>query len=208
VACKCGSVMVVVGRFAPVFGRGLLEVLGDDRKLDVIASDLELSEMERILVVDGPCVVVLDELVGLSRIVGLRSIRRATGIVVLAHEPSMAYGMLLLGVGVTCVARGVSAVEILQAVHVAAGGGRVFVSACGGRIERCGPNDAPLFTSREADVLGALLRGESNGEIALKLGVGVETVRTYVVRVLLKLGMQSRGELVGVRASAREKAED
>ncbi len=57
------------------------------------------------------------------------------------------------------------------------------------------------LTAREGEVLKHLRLGRSNAQIALALGIGVETVRTYVARVLRKLGAPSRQELLGVSIS-------
>jgi DNA-binding NarL/FixJ family response regulator len=48
------------------------------------------------------------------------------------------------------------------------------------------------LTERELDVLGKLAQGKANKEIALELHLSQETVKTYVKRILHKLGVQSR----------------
>jgi len=47
-------------------------------------------------------------------------------------------------------------------------------------------------------VLPLLEQGRSNAQIALALGVGVETVRTHARNIYRKLGVSSRRELVGL----------
>jgi DNA-binding NarL/FixJ family response regulator len=44
-------------------------------------------------------------------------------------------------------------------------------------------------------VLELLQHGRSNAEIALALGVGVETVRTHARNIYRKLGVKTRREL-------------
>lgn len=48
------------------------------------------------------------------------------------------------------------------------------------------------LTGREADVLSGLAEGLSNKEIATSLGVGIGTVKMYVKRIFLKLGVDNR----------------
>jgi DNA-binding NarL/FixJ family response regulator len=48
------------------------------------------------------------------------------------------------------------------------------------------------LTQAEIKVLSHLAAGLSNGRIAARLGVSVETVRTHVKRILGKLGVESR----------------
>lgn len=54
----------------------------------------------------------------------------------------------------------------------------------------------PALTDREADVLTLVGRGLSNGEIAAALHIGPATVKTYVGRLLAKLGAPARVHLV------------
>jgi DNA-binding CsgD family transcriptional regulator len=51
------------------------------------------------------------------------------------------------------------------------------------------------LTSREKDVAALAYAGYSNAQIAALLGVGVETVRSHIQRMLRKLDLHSRNEL-------------
>jgi DNA-binding NarL/FixJ family response regulator len=60
------------------------------------------------------------------------------------------------------------------------------------------PDEAGLkaLSSREREVFDLLVAGHTNREIADSIGVGVKTVETYRARVLEKLGVKTRAELV------------
>jgi DNA-binding NarL/FixJ family response regulator len=98
--------------------------------------------------------------------------------------------------GASCVAKEASAENILAAVHIAAEGRRVFAADDGHLVERGHPATVASLTSREAEVLEFLSRGQSHAEIAHALGLGVETVRTHAAHIRGKLGVRSKRELI------------
>lgn len=63
------------------------------------------------------------------------------------------------------------------------------------------PKELPLLSLREREVLRWLAAGQSNGEIAARLQVSPETVKTHVSHVLGKLGVPNRQQaaLMAVR---------
>ncbi|MDO4845051.1 MAG: response regulator transcription factor [Oscillospiraceae bacterium] len=72
--------------------------------------------------------------------------------------------------------------------------------------ERIYPDDTPLlsigrttnhaFTERELDVLKELTTGDTNAEIAERLGISVATVKSHLLHMMEKTGFRTRTELV------------
>ncbi len=86
--------------------------------------------------------------------------------------------------------------ELMAAIHAVLAG-RVFYSAriARGMAEQAiSPLDA--LTPRERDILHGIGRGQSNKDIASRLGVSVRTVETHRLNLKRKLGIEGRAELV------------
>ena len=97
--------------------------------------------------------------------------------------------------------------ELLTAIRVVAGGDALLAPNVTRRLIEefvrrspltpAGP--APglaLLTTRELEVLRAVARGRSNAEIAQDLFVSYATVKTHVSRLLTKLAVRDRAQLV------------
>ncbi|MGW2250487.1 response regulator [Kitasatospora sp. NPDC001660] len=93
--------------------------------------------------------------------------------------------------------------EIAHAVRLVAGGQSLLFPAAIRRLAAGRGNPAArdamsraALTEREAEVLRLIAGGLSNGEIAERLFLGVQTVKTHVSSVLAKLGARDRTQAV------------
>jgi two-component system response regulator NreC len=89
--------------------------------------------------------------------------------------------------------------ELLTAIRTVHQG-RVFVNAQAEPKPGTGPALAggppELLSQREVEVLQLLVQGHTNKEISSKLFVSVKTVESHRARIMDKLGLRSRAELV------------
>jgi DNA-binding NarL/FixJ family response regulator len=98
----------------------------------------------------------------------------------------------------------VTAERLFDAVRVVASGDALLAPAVTRRLisefARLQPAPPPErldeLTAREIEVLRLVAEGLSNREIAERLVVGEETVKTHVSRVLMKLGLRDRTQAV------------
>jgi DNA-binding NarL/FixJ family response regulator len=86
--------------------------------------------------------------------------------------------------------------ELRQAVRAAAAGHVQLSAHAAERLVRevSAPVAEVVLTPREEQVLALLGGGLANKEIARRLGIGQQTVKTYVSSILGKLGVRSRTE--------------
>jgi DNA-binding NarL/FixJ family response regulator len=86
--------------------------------------------------------------------------------------------------------------ELIEAVRmVAAGESMIFPASTRRVIERFAVRSdvkLPELSEREQEVLRLIARGRSNAEIADELWLSVQTVKSHVASVLLKLGVRDR----------------
>ena len=93
--------------------------------------------------------------------------------------------------------------HLLEAVRVIADGGSLLAPSVTSTLVRAfavrrppAERTLPDLTPREHDVLMGVAQGMSNQEIADSLFIGSATVKTYVSRLLMKIGGSDRVHLV------------
>lgn len=152
---------------------------------DVIVMDLLMPEM------DGPTAIrLIRQQYPQVQIVALTSFR----------DDELVQGALQAG-AISYLLKNVVADELALAIR-AAHRGRSTLSpeAAGALIQAAARPKTPGFvlTGREQDVLGWMVKGLSNGEIAVKLVVSPSTVKFHVSNILAKMNVASRTEAVAL----------
>jgi DNA-binding NarL/FixJ family response regulator len=99
-----------------------------------------------------------------------------------------------------------TAAELVRAVRVVAAGDALLAPSVTRRLiadfaRRPRPDPPPpaalgALTQRETEVLGLIARGLSNAEISAALVIAQQTTKTYVGRILAKLGLRDRAQAV------------
>jgi DNA-binding NarL/FixJ family response regulator len=189
-------ITVVLARFDDLLASGLRELIGSDRSLAIVASDVEHTRIPVVLRAHRPDVAILDAgaLAKLAEVRELSNRYPATRLVLFADDLSMVMTAQLLSFGASaCLGRDTQSRDVLSAIHLASRGLQVTPHAPAGLDDAFAHGQ--LLTRREYEVLPLLQEGQSNAQIALVLQVGVETVRTHARNIYRKLGVSSRREL-------------
>ncbi|MFC4148170.1 response regulator transcription factor [Micromonospora mangrovi] len=187
---------------------GLRAIIDAQPDLRVVGEATDGAEVPPLVAKLRPRVVLMD--VRMPAIDGIQATRRllATSadppkvlVVTTFANDEYVYDALRAGASGFLLKRARPA-EVVEAVRVVAAGDsllfpaaiRQLVGAYGGRSGD-GLRSARL-TEREGEVLRLMATGLSNTEIAVRLVVGVETVKTHVGNVLAKLGVRDRTQAV------------
>jgi DNA-binding NarL/FixJ family response regulator len=190
---------VVAGTFEDLVEIGLSVLIENDPELELLARDVPMSELEDALAEHTPDVLLLNfsALSGPSDVLTIHRRFPDTRIVVIANRPSAADCTQMLTFGATgCLSKETDAKDIVRAIHLSSHGTHVLPrsAAVGGSL---GLRGAEL-TARESEVSELLKDGCTNSEIAERLAIGIETVRTHARSIYRKLGVPSRRELARV----------
>jgi DNA-binding NarL/FixJ family response regulator len=193
--------------------RMILESQGD---IEVVGEAEDGEEAVAVVARCSPDVVVMD--IRMPRLDGIEATRRivATGrtarVLVLTTFDLDEYALGALRAGASgFILKDVRPNELIGAIRTVASGDAVVSPRATrrlleeyGRLAGRSPETAPSpalaevmrLTEREQEVLAAMARGLSNGEIADDLFVSEATVKSHVGKILSKLGLRDRVQAV------------
>ena len=195
-------VTIVSARFEDLVAIGLHQLISEDTNLQLLATAVELEDLEEVLDEQSPSVVLLNfgSLPNAAYVYQLHQGHPDARVVVLANRPTAAESNQLLSFGATaCISKETQGRDIINAIHLASRGMRVLPRSTGAAREPAELFDylpePDILTAREAEVLQLLQDGMTNGEIAHALSIGLETVRTHARNIYRKLGISTRRDL-------------
>jgi two-component system, NarL family, response regulator NreC len=192
---------------------GLRIFLNDQDDMDVVAEAGDSEEAMQAIAAARPDVVTLDLTMpgegGLSLLKRLRREFPEVCVLVLTMHDDSEYLKAALAAGAAgYVTKTADEAEVLAAIrairqgrthfslsmHSALGGPHLGAAteSSGGRLS----SDPSPLSEREQEVLAMVARGLTNQQIAEALFLSVKTIETYRSRLMVKLGLQSRAELV------------
>jgi DNA-binding NarL/FixJ family response regulator len=174
----------------PLVGQGVASLLADETDIEVVGIGSSLADASGFLTAPAPPdVLLLDVKLGNESGLDLLPHVRdsSTAIVVLtAHDfgPYLAAAHRLGAAGF--VVKSAPFATLLDAIRRVAAGGLAFDRR---------PQAEVTLTPRERAVVGQLLDGRTNDEIASALGITTRTVEAHLARLFERIGIGSRTEL-------------
>lgn len=199
-------IRVLIADDERVIREALRLLVDSDPGLSVVAEAGDGAEVLRLVERHRPDIVLMD--VQMPRMTGLEATRilatRPGGprviVLTMFDLDDHVYQALRAGASGFLLKNSPPA-EVLRAVRAVHEGNALLAPEVTRRlIERLTPARRDLrveeLTARERETLTLIGQGRSNGEIAARLFVTPTTVRTYVSRILAKLGARDRAQLV------------
>jgi DNA-binding NarL/FixJ family response regulator len=204
-----GRIRILIADDHAVLRTGLRMLISSQRDLEVVGEAGDGDEAVRKAAALRPDVALVDiSMPGSGGIKAIERIREATPttrVLVLTMHDMPAYLRAALAAGasgyvvkrsadsallaaIRDVSRGRTALDPALAASVVQSGLR--------RRGATGTSPAAPLSQREREVLELVAQGYTNQQIADHLGLSVKTVETYRARLVEKLGLQSRAELV------------
>lgn len=192
---------------------GFVTIIDAQPDLVVVGEARNGEEAVRITERERPDVVVMD--IRMPLLDGIEATRRIAGphvevaarvlVVTTFTLDSLVYDALRAGAS-GFLLKDARPAELISAIRTIAAGDsliapavtRALIGRYGERLRPSDQGDAVLssLTPREREVLILLADGQSNAEIAAELFISLQTVKTYVSRVLMKLNVRDRVQAV------------
>ena len=195
--------------------KGMRMLLESNQDFTIVGEAGSMREATEVATRTQPQIITLDiSLPGQSGLSGIEQLRTAAPnarIVVVTMHDDPAYVRSAIAMGaVGFVNKSAADTELVAAIRAVARG-RIFIGASSGgesalvrtpRLRDGKPTPLDTLSEREREILRGVARGTTNQRLADDLSLSVKTVESYRARVMKKLGLKDRADLVRVALEA------
>jgi DNA-binding NarL/FixJ family response regulator len=204
---------VLIADDQPMVRAGLRMILETEPDIAIVGEAADGNEAVTLAGETQPDVILMD--VRMPNLDGLEATRRIVGdqehgprVLVLTTFDLDAYVYEALLAGASgFVLKDIAPEQLIDAIRVIANGEALLSPRVTRRLieefvrrppdlARPPPRELGQLTPREAEILALVARGLSNAEIAARAFVSEPTVKTHVARILMKLGLRDRVQVV------------
>nr|WP_055506771.1 response regulator transcription factor [Nonomuraea pusilla] len=193
----------------PVVRAGLVALLGGETDMEVVGEAAGGEEALRGIAAREPDVVLMDLQLG-DGIDGVEATRRVRAlpsppqVLVLTTYETDADLMRAVDAGATgYLLKACPPEELFQGIRAAARGETVLSARVATRMMRRMREPGTALSAREVEILELLASGAGNREIARRLFITEATVKTHLVHIYGKLGVETRTAAVTAAVERR-----
>ena len=184
--------------------KGLRMAIEAHSDLEVVGEAGNLTEAIEAVATLHPQIITLDlTMPGPSGVAG--AAQPGVRVIVVTMHDDPAYVRTAIAMGAAgYVNKSAADTELISAIRAVARG-RVFIdvgdaatleSILSPATIKVGKSPVDTLSDREREVLGQVARGYTNQKIADEIGLSVKTVESYRARLMKKLGLKERADLV------------
>jgi len=204
-----GRIRILLADDHAVLRAGLRVLIDAQPDMEVVGEASSGAEVASRCLALGPDLVLMDlSMPGGGGIAATLDVRREcpqARVLVLTMHDDPAYLRSVLAAGASgYVLKQAADTELLAAIRTTARGETYLAPSLAGSVvqellgrrSRKGQSETPALSEREQEVLRLVAQGHTNQEVANHLCLSVKTVETYRARLMDKLGLKSRADLV------------
>jgi DNA-binding NarL/FixJ family response regulator len=206
-------IRILIADDQPMVRAGLRMILELEPDIDIVGEAADGNEAVAVAAATEPDVILMD--VRMPDLDGLEATRRIVGsredgprVLILTTFDLDVYVYEALASGASgFVLKDIEPEKLVDAIRVIANGEALLSPTVTKKlieefvrrppdVVRPSPRELEQLTAREAEIMALVARGLSNAEIAAQAFVSEPTVKTHVARILMKLGLRDRVQVV------------
>jgi DNA-binding NarL/FixJ family response regulator len=185
----------------PLLREGIAALIGNQTDMELVAQACNGREALELFRKHRPDVTLMDlqmpEVNGIDALSAICSeFLEARIIVLTTHAGDVQVSRALRSGARACLLKGLVGRELLETIRAVHAGQKRLSPEFAAEVAEHATEDA--LTPREADVLRLVARGNANKEIAIKLSLTEETVKSHVRNIMGKLGASDRTHAVTI----------
>jgi DNA-binding NarL/FixJ family response regulator len=196
------NIEIVVIEDDEIIREGYTLLIGQTEGYHVVNSYASFDEAAKTIAEDGPDVILLDiELPGTNGIQAIPKLKKMLPhvyilILTVYESEKMIFEALANGAS-GYLTKNTAAAKIIESIReVKNGGGPMSVNIARMVIKSFQRNQESPLSKRETQILEQIAEGKSRSQVANELFIDLETVRSHIKNIYLKLDVNSRADAI------------